>query len=72
MGGGIVRVDSDDIELGKILEVDGFEAVKLAAENQMQELLARHVGHDDGTLLTRVVRIEACVEPAPFRLSWLQ
>jgi hypothetical protein len=54
VGAGIVREDSDDFELGKVLEVDGFEAAEFAAENQMQELLARRVGHDDRALLKRV------------------
>jgi hypothetical protein len=71
MGAGIVGVDSDDVELGKILEIDGFEAAELAAENQMQELLARRVGHGDRALLKRVGGL-ASMRADDVRLSWLQ
>src|SRR5450631_2803741 len=39
IGGGVVRVDADDIELVEILEFGRFEAVELAAEHEMKQLL---------------------------------
>jgi len=57
VGGGVVRVDPDDVQLRKVPEIDGIEAGKLAAKNKVQELLARQVGHGEGVLLPKRNRV---------------
>jgi hypothetical protein len=54
MGLGVVGVDADDVELGEILEVGAVEALELAAENEVKELLAGH-----GELSVVLVRLLA-------------
>src|SRR5262245_20985072 len=46
IGGGVVRINADDVELVEVPELDPIEIGELAAENQMQQLcgicLIRH------------------------------
>ena len=48
---GIVRINTDDVELIEVLELGPVEINKLAAENQMQQLsadgLSRHVSLEE-------------------------
>src|SRR3569623_466160 len=44
VGGGVVRVDADDVELGNILELRAAEVGQFTAQDQMQELF-RGIGH---------------------------
>jgi len=46
VGAGVVRLDPDDVELTEILELDVVDLRELAAEDEMQKLLARGLsGH---------------------------
>ena len=38
IGGGVVRIDADDVELVEILEFDAAELGQFAAEDEMQQL----------------------------------
>ena len=48
IGGGIIRINSDDVELVEVLELGAVECVELAAEHEMEQLLGLGVvaGHD--------------------------
>src|SRR5437762_6950783 len=41
IGAGIIRIDADDVDLIE-LELDAVDAFKLAAEDEVGELLVRH------------------------------
>src|SRR5262245_48609519 len=52
IGGGIVRIDADDVELGKILEFRPVELHQFAAEDEMQEGLGGFGWHFEILALT--------------------
>src|SRR5204862_2123534 len=57
IGGRIVRIDADDLELLQILEFRRVEYLQLAAEHQMEQLLRSCFGHV--LILARFMRTPA-------------
>src|SRR5215207_1731176 len=45
VGGGVVRIDADDIDLVQIFKFCGIDAAEFAAEDEMKQLLGWSFGH---------------------------
>ena len=57
VGGRVVGIDADDIELLEIFEFNPFDVRELAAEHQVQQLLTTSLaGHEDSLYLVHKSR----------------